>query len=97
MNLAVGSFQQMRVTTRLLLMLLGLLVTSPALADNWKDCAYPTATNRDGPDRAIKGCSSLIKAGRETKKDLAIVAYRKAIQNRFPEGHALLNSLPELE
>ena len=26
-----------------------------------------------------------------------LVRYRKAIQNRFPEGHALLNSLPELE
>ena len=63
----------MRVTVKLLLVALGLVAASPALADNWKDCSSKNS------DRAIKGCSTIIKAGRETKTNLAIAYYNRGI------------------
>ena len=70
----------MRVTAKLIVMILGLLVALPALADNRKDCR---STNSERSDKA---CAAIIKAGREGKKTLAVAytnranSYRKAGQ-----------------
>jgi tetratricopeptide (TPR) repeat protein len=57
---------KLRGTTRLIAILAALLFAVSALADNRKDCKSPDS------ERAVKGCSALIKAGTETKKNLAV-------------------------
>ena len=67
----------MRLTARLIVIILALLVALPALADNRADCK---ATNSDRSDKA---CAAIIKTGHETKKNLALAytnrgnSYRK--------------------
>ena len=45
-----------------------MLITAPAVADNWADCSA------SGADRVIKGCSAIINAGNENKQ-LLVIAY----------------------
>ena len=73
----IGWVPQVHVTARLIVMILALLVALPALADNRKDCIAANS------ERSDKACAAIIKAGRETKKVLAVAytnrgnSYRK--------------------
>ncbi len=56
----------MPVPTRLIAIIIGLLLSVSAFADDRKDC------KSSDPELSIKACSALIKARRETKKNLAV-------------------------
>ncbi len=56
---------KLRITARVIAIIVGVLFAASALADNRKDCKGPD------PERSIMACSAIIKAGRETKKNLA--------------------------
>lgn len=61
---------------RLFFIILGLFITSAALADDWKDC------ESNDIERAIKGCSAVINGGPETEKNLAIAHYKRGVAYR---------------
>ena len=73
----------MRVTAKLIVVILGLLAALPALADNRADCK---STNSE---RADKACAAIIKAGRETKKVLAVAYTNRANSYRKKGEHDL--------
>jgi outer membrane protein assembly factor BamD (BamD/ComL family) len=50
-----------------------LLAASPALADDFNDCAGTD------PENSIKGCSAIIKAGGEADENLAVAYYNRGV------------------
>lgn len=75
----------MRVIASLLLMILGLLFASSALADNWKDCVS------ESTGLSIKGCSAIIDAGKDTTAKMAVAYYNRgnAYDSRGDLGRAI--------
>jgi tetratricopeptide (TPR) repeat protein len=79
----------MRASLALVLIVFGLVTALPARADDWADCQSDSAAT------SIAGCTAIIAANKETKRDLATAYFNRGLSHNDNKDYDL--AIPDFD